>query len=70
MMLYHRNRLIKPYLRVGMQLSSGTQGLGVIGVIEADWLQPTHNKQDFDQTAAYRNTITALADRLDTYVYT
>ena len=25
-------------------------GVGVIGVIEADFLQPTHNKQDFDYT--------------------
>lgn len=39
MMLYHRNRLIMPYVRVGMQLSAGYKGVGVIGVIEADFLQ-------------------------------
>lgn len=39
MMMYHRNRLIMPYVRVGMQLSAGYKGVGVIGVIEADFLQ-------------------------------
>jgi hypothetical protein len=39
MMLYHRNRLIMPYVRVGMQLAAGYKGVGVIGVIEADFLQ-------------------------------
>lgn len=29
-------------------------GVGVVGVIECDFLQPTHNKQDFDYTKAYR----------------
>jgi len=28
-----------PYVRVGMQLSAGYKGVGVIGVIEADFLQ-------------------------------
>ena len=29
-------------------------GVGVVGVIECDFLQPTHNKQDFDYTKTYR----------------
>lgn len=29
-------------------------GVGVIGVIECDFLNPTHNKQDFDSTDEYR----------------
>ena len=29
-------------------------GVGVVGVIECDFLQPTHNKQDFDYTKMYR----------------
>jgi hypothetical protein len=67
-MMYHRNRLIKPYVRVGLQLQSPPDALGVIGVVECDWLQPTHNKQDFVQsTNAYRNTLIALADRLNSY---
>lgn len=30
------------------------KGIGVIGVIECNFLQPTHNKQDFDDTDKYR----------------
>ena len=32
-------------------------GVGVVGVIECDFLQPTHNKQDFDYTKAYRYNV-------------
>ena len=80
-MMYHKNRLIKAYHRVGCQLkvsvcdifisafllflilqlgcmcSSQTKhrkSIGVIGVIECNYLQPTHNKQDFDDTIVYR----------------
>ncbi|KAA6417195.1 MAG: hypothetical protein FRX49_12832 [Trebouxia sp. A1-2] len=54
MMLYHRNRLIRPY----HSWSPMTGGWGcVLGVVEADFLQPTHNKQDFDDTPAYRNMV-------------
>lgn len=67
MMLYHRNRLIKPYVRVGIQLQHGKEGLGVIGIIEADFLQPTHNKQDFDSTPPYRNLMLKLAEQLNMY---
>ena len=28
--------------------------IGVIGVIECNYLKPTHNKQDFDNTDTYR----------------
>ena len=40
--------------RVGLQLEPNDKGLGVLGVVEADFLTPTHNKQDFDDTPAYR----------------
>ncbi|XP_035686349.1 MORC family CW-type zinc finger protein 3-like [Branchiostoma floridae] len=66
-MMYHRNRLIKGYERVGPQLKAGRQGLGVIGVIQCDFLQPTHNKQDFDYTKEYRSTIAALGQKLTDY---
>jgi hypothetical protein len=39
----------------------------VIGIIEADFLQPTHNKQDFDYTQPYRLCINKLAEGLKTY---
>eukprot|EP00232_Nephroselmis_pyriformis_P029222 CAMPEP_0182871118 /NCGR_PEP_ID=MMETSP0034_2-20130328/10935_1 /TAXON_ID=156128 /ORGANISM="Nephroselmis pyriformis, Strain CCMP717" /LENGTH=434 /DNA_ID=CAMNT_0025003649 /DNA_START=5 /DNA_END=1306 /DNA_ORIENTATION=+ len=67
MMLYHRNRLIKPFFRVGVQLEPNDKGVGVLGVVEADFLQPTHNKQDFDDTKAYRALITKLSDTLKLY---
>ncbi|KAJ8352473.1 hypothetical protein SKAU_G00239490 [Synaphobranchus kaupii] len=53
-MMYHRNRLIKAYERVGCQRKADSRGVGVIGVIECSFLQPTHNKQDFDNTDKYR----------------
>ncbi|KAL3161926.1 hypothetical protein ABBQ38_009009 [Trebouxia sp. C0009 RCD-2024] len=67
MMLYHRNRLIRPYHRVGLQLEPNDKGLGVLGVVEADFLTPTHNKQDFDDTPAYRNMINKLGNVLRVY---
>lgn len=67
MMLYHRNRLIKPYLKVGIQTQANYQGRGVVGIIEADFLQPTHNKQDFDYTQPYRLCINKLAEGLKIY---
>lgn len=39
---------------MGLQLEPNDKGLGVLGVVEADFLTPTHNKQDFDDTPAYR----------------
>lgn len=44
-MIYHRNRLIRPYHRVGMQLEANNKGVAVLGVVQADYLEPTHNKQ-------------------------
>lgn len=39
---------------MGLQLEPNDKGLGVLGVVEADFLTPTHNKQDFDDTPTYR----------------
>eukprot|EP01097_Dermamoeba_algensis_P012118 TRINITY_DN980_c0_g1_i2.p1 TRINITY_DN980_c0_g1~~TRINITY_DN980_c0_g1_i2.p1 ORF type:complete len:715 (-),score=246.38 TRINITY_DN980_c0_g1_i2:307-2451(-) len=67
MMIYHKNRLIKSYIRVGYQLNPDSRGVGVIGVCEASFLQPTHNKQDFVCDNNYRLLINALKDRLTMY---
>ncbi|XP_031521588.1 MORC family CW-type zinc finger protein 3 isoform X2 [Papio anubis] len=53
-MMYHRNRLIKAYEKVGCQLRANNMGVGVVGIIECNFLKPTHNKQDFDYTNEYR----------------
>eukprot|EP00794_Sanderia_malayensis_P000413 gene413-1048_t len=66
-MMYHRNRLIKPYVRVGHQEKQNALGIGVIGVIECDFLQPTHNKQDFDYTKAFRACMIGLGRKLNEY---
>lgn len=68
-MMYHKNRLIKAYEKVGCQLkSSGPRaGVGIIGVIECDFLKPAHNKQDFEYTKEYRLTLGALGMKLNEY---
>ncbi|XP_074852442.1 MORC family CW-type zinc finger protein 3 isoform X2 [Carettochelys insculpta] len=66
-MMYHRNRLIKAYERVGCQLKANNMGVGVVGVIECNFLKPTHNKQDFDYTNEYRLTVAALGEKLNDY---
>ncbi|XP_063070033.1 MORC family CW-type zinc finger protein 3a [Engraulis encrasicolus] len=66
-MMYHKNRLIKAYERVGCQLKANKKGVGVIGVIECNFLKPTHNKQDFDYTDEYRRTLSGVAGKLEHY---
>ncbi|XP_065107824.1 uncharacterized protein [Paramisgurnus dabryanus] len=66
-MMYHKNRLIKAYERVGCQNRANKKGVGVIAVIECNFLKPTHNKQDFDYTEEYRTTMNALGKKLEEY---
>nr|XP_043623556.1 protein MICRORCHIDIA 7-like [Erigeron canadensis] len=46
--VYHKNRLIKPFWRVWN--AAGSNGRGVIGVLEADFVEPAHDKQGFERT--------------------
>ncbi|XP_010215100.1 PREDICTED: MORC family CW-type zinc finger protein 4 [Tinamus guttatus] len=64
-MMYHKNRLIKPYEKVGCQKKG--EGVGVIGVIECNFLKPVQNKQDFEKSKEYRRTVTVLGQKLNTY---
>ncbi|TRY88191.1 hypothetical protein DNTS_026888 [Danionella cerebrum] len=66
-MMYHKNRLIKSYERVGCQNRANEKGVGVIAVIECNFLKPTHNKQDFDYTEEYRRTMNTLGVKLEEY---
>ncbi|KAK3511192.1 hypothetical protein QTP70_032230, partial [Hemibagrus guttatus] len=66
-MMYHKNRLIKAYEKVSCQRKVERKGVGVIGVIECNFLQPTHNKQDFDDTDKYRKTMHNLSIKLEEY---
>ncbi|KAJ0070302.1 hypothetical protein NL108_007641 [Boleophthalmus pectinirostris] len=66
-MMYHKNRLIKAYERVGCQLKADRKGVGVIGVIECNFLDPTHNKQSFEENDKYRKTMSNLGTKLEEY---
>ncbi|CAI9785052.1 unnamed protein product [Fraxinus pennsylvanica] len=46
--IYHKNRLIKPFWRVWN--AAGSDGRGVIGVLEANFIEPAHDKQGFERT--------------------
>lgn len=67
-MMYHNNRLIRSFEKVGCQVKpTRGEGVGVIGVIECNFLKPAYNKQDFEYTKEYRLTINALAQKLNAY---
>ncbi|XP_032886489.1 MORC family CW-type zinc finger protein 4-like isoform X2 [Amblyraja radiata] len=68
-MMYNKNRLIKSYEKVGCQIKSNARGcgIGVIGIIECNFLKPAHNKQDFEYTKEYRLTLQALGQKLNDY---
>uniref|UniRef100_A0A1J3IRV9 MORC family CW-type zinc finger protein 4 n=1 Tax=Noccaea caerulescens TaxID=107243 RepID=A0A1J3IRV9_NOCCA len=46
--VYHKNRLIMPFWQVVRNANSS--GRGVVGALEANFVEPTHNKQDFEKT--------------------
>lgn len=48
--VYHKNRLILPFWRV-VNHQSNARGKGVVGVLEANFVEPTHDKQDFEKTS-------------------
>ncbi|XP_031505086.1 protein MICRORCHIDIA 6 isoform X2 [Nymphaea colorata] len=50
--VYHKNRLIRPFWRVWLDPSS--RGRGVVGVLEANFIEPAHDKQDFEKTAVFQ----------------
>ncbi|XP_040362764.1 protein MICRORCHIDIA 6-like [Rosa chinensis] len=50
--VYHKNRLILPHWQVVSYLDS--RGRGVVGVLEADFVEPSHNKQDFERTSLFQ----------------
>ncbi|KAM9179908.1 MORC family CW-type zinc finger protein 4 isoform 1-T1 [Mergus octosetaceus] len=64
-MMYHKNRLIRSYEKVGCQKKG--EGVGVIGVIECNFLKPAHNKQDFEESKEYRRMISVLGQKLNNY---
>ncbi|CAL1548813.1 unnamed protein product [Lymnaea stagnalis] len=67
LMLYHKNRLMRAYERVGYQKQANERGVGVIGVVELDFITPTHNKQDFYRNDHFNSIMSALATKLNAY---
>lgn len=49
--VYHKNRLIRPFWKVTGDGNS--QGLGVVGVLEANFIEPAHDKQDFERSSLF-----------------
>ncbi|XP_051120737.1 protein MICRORCHIDIA 2-like [Andrographis paniculata] len=49
--VYHKNRLIRPYWKIIPDGSN--RGQGVVGVLEANFIEPAHDKQDFERSALY-----------------
>ncbi|GLJ44988.1 hypothetical protein SUGI_0947020 [Cryptomeria japonica] len=46
--VYHKNRLIKPFWRIWNP--AGSDGRGAIGILEANFIEPAHDKQGFERT--------------------
>ncbi|GMI84560.1 Microrchidia 6, DEFECTIVE IN MERISTEM SILENCING 11 [Hibiscus trionum] len=58
--VYHNNRLVLPFWQVVSYTTS--RGRGVVGVLEANFIQPTHNKQDFERTSLLQKLETRLKE--------
>ncbi|OEL25249.1 Protein MICRORCHIDIA 6, partial [Dichanthelium oligosanthes] len=50
--VYHKNRLISPFWKVAN--NSYGKGRGVVGILEANFIKPTHDKQDFEKSVLYQ----------------
>ncbi|KAF3437007.1 hypothetical protein FNV43_RR19760 [Rhamnella rubrinervis] len=50
--VYYKNRLILPFWQVVRYVDN--RGRGVVGVLEANFIQPIHNKQDFERTQLFQ----------------
>ncbi|KAJ8771056.1 hypothetical protein K2173_023381 [Erythroxylum novogranatense] len=49
--VYHKNRLIRPYWKVTG--GGHSKGFGVVGVLEANFVEPAHDKQDFERSSLF-----------------
>ncbi|CAI0547383.1 unnamed protein product [Linum tenue] len=58
--IYHKNRLIKPFMQV--LTYTNNRGRGVVGILEANYIQPTHSKQDFERTSLFQKLEVRLKD--------
>ncbi|XP_071710207.1 protein MICRORCHIDIA 2-like [Rutidosis leptorrhynchoides] len=49
--VYHKNRLIRPFWKVTSEGHS--KGYGIVGVLEANFIEPAHDKQDFERSSLF-----------------
>ncbi|URE24952.1 Histidine kinase-, DNA gyrase B-, and HSP90-like ATPase, partial [Musa troglodytarum] len=63
--IYHKNRLILPFCQVAC--TSGSRCRGVVGVLEANFIKPTHDKQGFEKSSLFKKLETRLKEM--TYEY-
>ncbi|XWS33815.1 hypothetical protein CRYUN_Cryun22dG0115200 [Craigia yunnanensis] len=63
--VYHKNRLIRPFWKVTGDGSS--KGNGVVGVLEADFIEPAHDKQDFERSSLFVRLETKLKQMVMDY---
>ncbi|XP_062201828.1 protein MICRORCHIDIA 6-like [Phragmites australis] len=63
--VYHKNRLIMPFWKVAN--NSYGKGRGVVGILEANFIKPTHDKQDFEKSVMYQRLEIRLKEM--TYEY-
>ncbi|BFZ00178.1 hypothetical protein BsWGS_03217 [Bradybaena similaris] len=66
-MFYRDNRLIKPYEKVACQRQNDGVGLGIVGVTDAAFLTPTHNKQDFVRNEKFTAAMISYSKKLKSY---
>ncbi|KAF3332831.1 MORC family CW-type zinc finger protein 3 [Carex littledalei] len=63
--IYHKNRLILPFMPVVH--STNGKCRGVAGVLEANFIKPTHDKQDFEKSALFQKLEIRLRDMAKEY---
>lgn len=63
--VYHKNRLIKPFWRLWN--AAGSAGRGVVGVLEANFVEPAHDKQGFERTQVLARLEARLVRMQKTY---
>ncbi|XP_057541594.1 protein MICRORCHIDIA 2-like isoform X2 [Amaranthus tricolor] len=63
--VYHKNRLIRPFWKVVRDGSS--VGNGVVGVLEANFIEPAHDKQDFERSSLYIKLESRLKSMVNDY---
>ncbi|KAK9054242.1 hypothetical protein SSX86_025320 [Deinandra increscens subsp. villosa] len=56
--VYHKNRLIRPFWKVTPDGNS--KGYGIVGVLEANFIEPAHDKQDFERSSVFSRLETKL----------